>query len=91
MNIEVVATAIALAIKDSGKFRAEEQKTALRYIAAESAPEELVENIGRIGNVSAVRQELEKSGIIKGSESDSALCRAIKAAQEKLAIITASK
>lgn len=81
VNIEIVANAIAQSgAIESKQFRTEEHKRALQYIAAESDPADLVDNIGRIGNVSAVRQELEKGGIIPAKESDSALIRAIKTA-----------
>lgn len=85
MQLEVVAMGIAQAIATSGTFRADDQKRALGYIATNSEAEHLVENIGRIGNVSAVYQELVKGGIIKGTETDSALCRAVKNAQAILA------
>lgn len=86
MNIELIGAAIAKSgIKTSKAFRTEEHKKALDYIAKECAsnPIELVENISRIANISAVRQELEKGGVLQAKESDTALVRAVKAELEE--------
>lgn len=81
MQMEIVADAIAKALKANGKtkFQTEDHKAALQHVASNSDPDALVENISRIANISAVRQELEKGGIIPSKESDSALIRAVKA------------
>lgn len=83
MNIETIAKAIiASGALQSKKFATDEHKKAMDYIAKNSEnPVEMVENLQRIGNVSAVRQELEKGGVLPMPQSDTALIRAIKAAQ----------
>lgn len=79
LNITLVGEAVASAIKGSKKFATEEHKAALAIIAKESDPADLVENISRIANVSAIRQELEKGGILQAATSDTAFVRAVKA------------
>lgn len=84
LNIQLVGEAIASAIKGSKKFATEEHKAALAIIAKESAPDDLVENVSRIANVSAIRQELEKGGILQAATSDTAFVRAVKEAMKQL-------
>lgn len=81
LNLEVVADAIARSgCKTSKKFAKPEFDAALKYIGGNSDPDDLLDNVGRIANISAVRQELEKGGILPTAQSDSALIRAVKAA-----------
>lgn len=82
VNLTTVGMAIALAIKDSRKFGSAEHKAAMEFIVKESDSDSMTENLMRIGNVSAVRQELEKAGLVDKAASDpSALCRAVIAAK----------
>lgn len=87
MQLEVIGMAIAKAIKDSRKFGSTEHKAAMEYIVAESdSDENRIENLMRIGNISAIRQDLEKAGLVDKASSDpSALCRAVIAAKAILA------
>lgn len=65
-QIDVVGKAVAIAIAQSRKFGADQHKVAMDYIIKNSAPASLSANLARIGNVSAVRQELEKAGLVNG-------------------------
>jgi len=88
MNINLIAKSLAAVISQTGKFGADEQKMAFGLIAKGSTPEDMAENFARIGNVSAVRQELEKAGLLPVKAADlSAMQRQVK---EQLAIITAA-
>ena len=83
VELEVVAMALALAIQPARKFGAAKHKVAMTYIIGHSKPASLAENLQRIGNVSAVRQELEKAGLVDGSIS--ALARQTGDALDQLA------
>jgi hypothetical protein len=81
-EIEVVATAVAKVVKASKKFaKAEFDAAALQL--AEDAEKRGIEfqqyaaNLGRISNVSAVRQELEQAGIIHKAKTESAFTIAV--------------
>jgi hypothetical protein len=78
INIDLAAKAVASVVQASGKFGADEQKAALTMIGKEASPADLVDTFSRIGNVSAVRQELEKCGVLKVAPADhSAFQRAV--------------
>ena len=64
VQIEIIGKAVAVSIHGSRKFAADEHKLALTMIAKESKPEDLVDNMAYIGNVSAIRQQLEKAGLV---------------------------
>ena len=69
-DITLVGKAVAAAIFQSRKFREEEQKAALAIIGKASKPEDIVDNMSAIGNVSAVRQKLEKAGAVKANDTE---------------------
>ena len=80
-ELQISAEALAAAIETTGKFRAEEQGVVLGAILADVAPGDLKTAVGRIGNISAVSQALQKAGIIPASDSTpSAFMQAVKAA-----------
>jgi hypothetical protein len=83
-NLTVVATAVAIAIRDTKRFGAAEQKSAMGEIAKTSAADELIDNLTSIGNVSAVRQDLEKGGVIPSNAEPSAFSKAVKDALANL-------
>ena len=84
-NIDLIAKALAASTHVTGKFGADEHKAAMSIIAKESKPEDLVDNLTRIGNISAVRQEGEKCGALASSRADlNALQRAWSAASAAL-------
>jgi hypothetical protein len=80
-ELQISAEALAAAIETTGKFRAEEQGVVLGAILADVAPTDLKVAVGRIGNISAVSQALQKAGIIPASDATpSAFMQAVKAA-----------
>ena len=80
-EMQITAEALAAAIESTGKFRAEEQGVVLGAILADVAPGDLKVAVGRIGNISAVSQALQKAGIIPASDTTpSAFMQAVKAA-----------
>lgn len=83
VELEVVAEGVARAIRGSRKFATAEHEAALKWICANSAPASLASNIARIGNVSAIRQDLEKAGLVNGTTS--AFAVAVGNALDKLA------
>ena len=83
-NVKTVATAVARAIKDTLKFGATEQKVAMGYIAELSPPEELIDNLTSVGNISAVTQDLQKGGVIPWNTEPSAFAKAVKDALSRL-------
>ena len=83
-NLVVVATAVATAIKDTKKFGAAEQKSAMGLIAQSSAADELIDNLTSIGNISAVTQDLQKGGVIPWNTEPSAFAKAVKDALSRL-------
>jgi hypothetical protein len=84
VQLEVIAAAIAQAIAQSRKFNKAEHGSALRYIVANSAPASLAANVERIGNISAISQDLAKAGLVQHGEP-SALARSVGAEIDKLA------
>ena len=84
VELQVVGKAVALAIRDSRKFGAEQHKAAMDYIVKHSTPSSLTANLQRIGNVSAFRQELEKAGLVNGG-AISALAKHVGDALDSLA------
>lgn len=88
VNLELVGMAIAQAISQSKKFAAAEHASAMSFIVRESDPLGLADNLCRIGNLSAIRQELEKNGLIsKADVTPSALIINVKTALEHIAKI----
>lgn len=85
--LEIIAKAIAASVYDSRKFNAKEQLAAQQLIAKNAAPEDVAESLVRIGNVSAIDQELKKGGALPMGEP-SALARAVK---DELAKLDAAK
>jgi hypothetical protein len=84
-NIDLAAKAVAVVIHAAGKFGTDEQKAALTLIGKDAAPADLVDTFSRLGNVSAVRQELEKCGALKVPPTEhSAFQRAVLHALETL-------
>ena len=81
VEIEIIGKAIATAIKTSGKYASEEHGQALGTVLLACPPENLKDTIQRMGNLSADRQELEKSGILPmASHKLNALSQQVKAA-----------
>jgi hypothetical protein len=81
MEIEITAMAVAQAIRSTGKFGKAEHEAAMDYITAECEDkDDMRAGLSRLGNVSAVRQELEKAGVIKGNHSDSVFVLHVKKA-----------
>lgn len=81
-EIEVVANAVAQAIKSSKKFGKAEFDVASAILAKQAEESktpfgQFSANIGRISNVSAVRQELEQSGILPKAQTTSAFTQAV--------------
>jgi hypothetical protein len=70
MNIELIGKAVASAVAQTGKFGTSEQIVALGLIGKGSAPEDIIGNMSYIGNVSAIRQRLEKCGAVKASAAE---------------------
>jgi hypothetical protein len=92
MQIEIVAMAVATAIQESKKFATTEHACALAYVIAESAPAELAANVQRIGNVSEIRQDMEKSGLcLKKPHEDSALARNVRSSLIQIQAIATAK
>lgn len=86
VNLELVGTAIAQAIAQSKRFASDEHASAMKYIVEQSEPGELADNLCRIGNISAIRQELDRHGLItKPDVTPSALITSIKVAQARIA------
>ena len=75
VQIEVVASALAKAIKSTRKFGNAEQQAAIADIIKTGGPS-LADNLARIGNVSQIRQELEKVGVL--SSQSTALAQQVK-------------
>jgi hypothetical protein len=86
VQLDVVGMGIALAIRKTRKFGAAEHGIALDYIIKNSAPGSSVANQTRVGNVSAVRQDMEKAGHCDHSGGISALAKAVGEALDKLAV-----
>ena len=85
INIEIIAKAVASAIHHSRKFRAAEQSVALALIAKASTPEDIAENMGYIGNISAISQRLQKAGVLPMAPQElDAFQRNVKAALDVL-------
>jgi hypothetical protein len=74
---ELVAYACAMAMATSRKFGAAEHRIALDFVQKHSTPANLVANVTRLGNLSAVRQEHEKAGVLPMGDA-SALARAVR-------------
>ena len=89
INIEIIGKAVAASIASSQKFGEAEQKAALAVIGKASSPEDIVDNMAYIGNVSAIRQKLERAGLLpmKAAELD-AFQRQVKAALEAIKTAT---
>jgi hypothetical protein len=85
MDIEIIGKAVASAISQTLKFRESEQKVALGLIGKASKPEDIVDNMSYIGNVSAIRQKLEKAGLLPTSPAElDAFQRQVKAALDAI-------
>lgn len=98
VNLEVLGLAVARAKKQSNKFGAAEQRAAYEEVSSHfkaaivEQPDRLAElldeqneTLSRIGNISAVRQEMEKAGLLPMKQGElSAFCRAVKAAEATL-------
>lgn len=80
MEIEVTAMGVAIAIR-SGHFGTKEHDSAMSYVLdhAESS-DDAKEGLHRIGNVSAIRQTLEKAGLLKSNGTDSAFIAHVRKA-----------
>lgn len=89
VDLDLVARAIAGAICKSAKFGSAEHKAAMGTIIAESSRENLASNLERIGNVSQVRQELEKAGLV--SANPSALMIKVREEVDRIESATAKK
>ena len=64
--MNTLAKLTALAVSATGKFgKAEHEAVLAKLFSAGLTPDEIQWACGRIGNVSAVRQELEKAGLLK--------------------------
>ena len=70
MNIEIIGKAVAASIAQTQKFGDSEQKVALGLIGKASQPDDIVDNMSYIGNVSAIRQKLEKAGLLPVKATD---------------------
>lgn len=70
VKIEIIGKAVASAIASTGKFGNDEHKAALAVIAKGSDATDLVDNMAYIGNVSAIRQRLEKCGAVKANAAE---------------------
>ena len=81
VQLEVVGSAIARAIKTTRKFGNAEQQAAIADIIKTGGPS-LADNLARIGNVSQIRQELEKAGVL--SSQSTALAQQVKNELAKL-------
>ena len=81
-NIQTTATAIASAIRacNGGRISQEAARAAMESLTKVSAPDELVDNLATLLNLSALNQELERCGLVKTERTLSALMAAVKAA-----------
>lgn len=75
VDLEVIALELATVIKATGKFTNSEHGQAVQAILKRGGPS-VAANITRISNVSQVRQELERAGVIEGSKTALAVATA---------------
>ena len=84
-NIEIIAKGVAAAIHGTRKFRDAEQKAAMAVIGKASSPEDMLDNLTYIGNISAIRQKLEQAGLLPKAPTElDAFQRQVKAALDQL-------
>ena len=84
VNLQILGKAIDLAIAPTDKFGANEHGVALSTIIKECPPEDMADTLQRVGNVSAIRQELEKHSLVARADSNpSAFIRAVFAARKE--------
>ena len=84
-GLELAAKAVAITVKQSKSFKQKDWESASKYVLDNAEDMDTArESLGRISNVSAVRQELEKSGILQPTALDNAFVRMVKIEIAKL-------
>jgi hypothetical protein len=84
-HIDLAADAVASVLKTipqpQRKWASDEHKRALAFLKASGEPTDIILDAGeRLANVSAVRQELEKGGVLPIKETTSAFILLVKTA-----------
>lgn len=84
-HIDLAADAVAHVLKSipqpQRKWASDEHKRALAYLKASGETTDIILDAGeRLANVSAIRQELEKGGVLPVKESASAFILLVKTA-----------
>lgn len=85
-NLSICSAAIARAIKASngGRLNNEAHKALMADILKTSSPDESIENVTSVGNLSALNQELERYGLITTVRELPAFYKAVKDELTKL-------
>lgn len=84
-EMQATAMVVARVIRSTKKFGKVEHEMAMTILMDESEnPVNMREGMLRIGNVSAIRQDLEKGGVLPTNVTPSAFSQAVKAALAKL-------